>query len=77
MELQIDLLQRGFLGLMAAFSVLPITLLKDCGDADINNMLDEGDAGVIFKRKLYWNPAYVSIMKMLLEYFDKKGILQI
>lgn len=77
LELQIDLLQRGLLGLMAAFSVLPISLLKDCEDADINNMLDEGDAGMNFKRKLYCNPPYVSMMEMLLAYFDKKGILQI
>lgn len=77
LELQVDLLQRGYLGLMAAFSVLPITLLKECEDANINNMLDEGDAGTNFKKKLYNNPSYVNIMEMLLEYFDKKGILTI
>lgn len=77
LELQIDLLQRGYLGLMAAISVLPITLLTDCEDADINNMLDDGDVGMKFKRKMYLNPPYVSVMEMLLEYYDKKGILQI
>lgn len=77
LELQIDLLQRGFLGVMASMSVLPITLLTECDDANINNMLDEGDAGMNFKRKLYKNPTYVKILDMLYEYYDKKGILQI
>lgn len=62
---------------MASIAVLPITLLTDCEDADINNMLDEGDAGTNFKRKLYSNPPYVRVMEMLLDYYDKKGILQI
>lgn len=77
LDLQIDLLQRGFLGVMTAISVLPVTLLRECEDADISNMLDEGDVGMNFKRKLYLNPPYVQIMEMLFEYFDKKGILQI
>jgi len=62
---------------VASISVLPITLLEDCEDADINNMLNEGDAGINFKRKLYTNPSYVKIIEMLFEYFEKKGILQI
>lgn len=77
LELQVDLLQRGFLGFAASIAVLPITLLTDCEDADINNMLNEGEAGLNFKRKLYSNPPYVRVMEMLLEYYDKKGILQI
>lgn len=77
LELQIDLLKRGFLGLMASISVLPIALLTECEDADINNMLNEGEVGMRFKRKLYTNPAYVEVMEMLMEYYDKKGILKI
>lgn len=77
LDLQIDLLQKGYLGVMSSFSVLPIVLLKDCEDADINNMLDEGDAGKNFKDKLYNNPAYLSVLEMLYEYYDKKGILEI
>jgi len=77
LELQVDLLQRGYLGVMASISVLPITLLEDCEDADISNMLNEGDAGINLKRKLYTNPSYVEIIEMLFENFEKKGILQI
>ncbi|XP_037047159.1 uncharacterized protein LOC119081961 isoform X1 [Bradysia coprophila] len=77
LELQVDLLQRGFLGVMASISVLPVVLLKDCEDADINNMLDEGDTGMNFKRKLYLNPVYINMLDMLYDYYDKKGILQI
>lgn len=77
LELQIDLLQRGFLGVMASISVLPVVVLKDCEDADISNMLDEGDAGMNLKRNMYMNPAYVNIVEMLYDYYDKKGILQL
>lgn len=77
LELQIDLLQRGFLGVMASISVLPVVVLKECEDADISNMLDEGDTGMNLKRKMYLNPVYVNIIEMLYDYYDKKGILRL
>lgn len=77
LELHVDLLQRGFLGVLDTLSILPVVLLKDCEDADINNMLDEGDVGANLKRKMYCNPAYVEIMEILYDYFDKRGALQL
>lgn len=77
LELQVDLLQRGFLGVATSISILPISLLKDCEDADINNMLNEGDVGINLRKKLYTNPSYTNILEILFDHFDRKGILQI
>lgn len=77
LELQLDLLKRGFLGVMDTMMILPVVMLKDCEDADINNMLDDGDAGMNFKRKLYNNPEFIDMLDMLYEYYDKKGLLEI
>uniref|UniRef100_A0A1Y9H2Y0 CHK kinase-like domain-containing protein n=1 Tax=Anopheles dirus TaxID=7168 RepID=A0A1Y9H2Y0_9DIPT len=76
-ELHSDFIERQLYGLSTIFSVLPICLMEKTEDASIDLMLDQGDAGIAFKEKMYNGPVYVEQMGTLLEYFLDTGAFDI
>uniref|UniRef100_A0A240PKZ1 CHK kinase-like domain-containing protein n=1 Tax=Anopheles epiroticus TaxID=199890 RepID=A0A240PKZ1_9DIPT len=73
-ELHSDIISHYLFGFMICFSILPICLMEKTDDASMDLMLDQGDAGMAFKLKMYNNPAYVQQMEQLLEYFYDMGV---
>uniref|UniRef100_A0A182JZK9 CHK kinase-like domain-containing protein n=1 Tax=Anopheles christyi TaxID=43041 RepID=A0A182JZK9_9DIPT len=73
-DLHSDIISHQLFGFMICFSILPICLMEKTDDASMDLMLDQGDAGISFKLKMYTNPAYVRQMEQLLEYFYDMGV---
>uniref|UniRef100_A0A182Q3X6 CHK kinase-like domain-containing protein n=1 Tax=Anopheles farauti TaxID=69004 RepID=A0A182Q3X6_9DIPT len=76
-ELHSDFTERQMYGLNTIFSILPICVMEKTEDASIDLMLDQGDAGIAFKQKMYNGPVYVEQMGALLEYFHDTGAFDI
>ncbi|XP_050071852.1 uncharacterized protein LOC126559723 [Anopheles maculipalpis] len=76
-DLHSDFIERQLYGLSTAFSVFPICVMEKTEDASIDLMLDQGDAGIAFKEKMYNGPAYVEQMVPILEYFYENGAFDI
>ncbi|XP_058118338.1 uncharacterized protein LOC131284803 [Anopheles ziemanni] len=76
-ELHSDFIDRQLYGLSTAFSILPICLMEKTEDASIDLMLDQGDAGTAFKKKMYNNPTFVEQMGVLMEHFHDTGAFDI
>ncbi|XP_058065104.1 uncharacterized protein LOC131214790, partial [Anopheles bellator] len=76
-DLHVDFIERQLYGFATTFSLLPICLMEKTDDASIDLMLDQGEAGNEFKRKMYNGAAYVEQMGSLLEYFYDMGIFDI
>ncbi|XP_053660978.1 uncharacterized protein LOC128709966 [Anopheles marshallii] len=76
-ELHSDITRHHLFGLMVCFSILPICLMEKTDDASMDLMLDQGDAGVAFKLKMYNNPVYVKQMGQILDFFYDRGVFDL
>uniref|UniRef100_A0A182XXH1 CHK kinase-like domain-containing protein n=1 Tax=Anopheles stephensi TaxID=30069 RepID=A0A182XXH1_ANOST len=76
-DLHSDIVEHHLFGLMISFSILPVCLMEKSDDASMDIMMDQGDAGVAFKLRMYNNPAYVKQMQKILEFFYNTGVFDI
>ncbi|XP_058055650.1 uncharacterized protein LOC131207058 [Anopheles bellator] len=76
-ELHSDLIAHHLYGFVVSFSILPMVLMEKTDDASMDLMLDQGDAGLAFKLKMYNNPAYVRQMEQIMDYFYNSGAFDI
>lgn len=72
-----ELLNFGFFGGICMMGILSAALLDSCDDANIDAFLQNDEAGINFKRKMFNNPRYLKAMKILLPFFDRRGLLDI
>lgn len=76
-DLHVQLLKKGFYGVYIAFTMLSATLFDPTEQASMEAFLQETDAAIAFKKKLYTNPRYVKAMQSLLPFFDNRGLLDL
>ncbi|XP_052863303.1 uncharacterized protein LOC128269939 [Anopheles cruzii] len=76
-ELHSDLIAHHLYGFVVSFSILPMVLMEKTDDASMDLMLDQGDAGLAFKLKMYNNPLYVRQMEQIMDYFYNSGAFDI
>uniref|UniRef100_A0A182TC40 CHK domain-containing protein n=1 Tax=Anopheles maculatus TaxID=74869 RepID=A0A182TC40_9DIPT len=76
-DLHSDIIEHHLFGLMISFSILPVCLMEKSDDASMDIMMDQGDAGIAFKLRMYNNPAYVKQMKQILEFFYNTGVFDL
>ncbi|XP_049537008.1 uncharacterized protein LOC125951911 [Anopheles darlingi] len=76
-ELHSDVITHHMYGFIISFSILPVCLLEKTDDASMDLMMDQGDAGIQFKLKLYNNPAFVKRMEQIMDYFYNMGAFDI
>ncbi|XP_055605522.1 uncharacterized protein LOC129753701 [Uranotaenia lowii] len=74
-DIQVEMLRKGFVGIMFATFLIPLRLMEDTASADLGNLLASTSEAVEFRRKLFDQPRYQSRMEYLLNYFDRKGYL--
>ncbi|KAL1377387.1 hypothetical protein pipiens_016299 [Culex pipiens pipiens] len=75
LDIQEDMLRKGFIGVMYATFLLPLRVIEDTASADLGNLLGSNEEAVQFRGSLYQNPRYQRRMEYLLNYFDRKGYL--
>ncbi|XP_050079391.1 uncharacterized protein LOC126567204 [Anopheles maculipalpis] len=76
-DLHSDIIEHHLFGLMISFSILPVCLMEKSDDASMDMMMDQGDAGIAFKLRMYNNPAYVKQMSQILEFFYDRGVFDL
>ncbi|XP_053660967.1 uncharacterized protein LOC128709957 [Anopheles marshallii] len=76
-ELHSDITTHHLFGLMISLSILPACVMEKTDDASMDLMLDQGDAGVAFKLKMYNNPVYVKQMGQILDFFYDRGVFDL
>ncbi|XP_039429593.1 uncharacterized protein LOC120413008 [Culex pipiens pallens] len=75
LDIQEDMLRKGFIGVMYSTFLLPLRVIEDTASADLGNLLGSNEEAVQFRGSLYQNPHYQRRMEYLLNYFDRKGYL--
>lgn len=76
-ELQMDVLDRQFFGLMACLTALPNSLVDGFEESSNESLLCPNEAGKNYKRKLYNNTKYATHMKVMFEYFNNRGVMDL
>ncbi|XP_055641323.1 uncharacterized protein LOC129778453 [Toxorhynchites rutilus septentrionalis] len=75
LDIQVDMLRKGFVGIMFATFLIPLRLMEDTTNADLGNLLSMSAEAVNFRRQIFSHPNYQCRMEYLLNYFDRKGYL--
>ncbi|KXJ79006.1 hypothetical protein RP20_CCG002641 [Aedes albopictus] len=74
-DIQVEMLRKGFLGVMHVPLLLPLRLIEDTANADLSHLIGSSEAAIEFRRKMFSHPRFQSRMECLLSYFDRKGYL--
>ncbi|XP_022218887.1 uncharacterized protein LOC111071709 [Drosophila obscura] len=75
-DLHIMMLKYGFWGPLTANGVMVATLMPSDKDSNVNTMMDPGPKGDAMRTKTFTNVYYVEAMRLLLPFFELKGLLK-
>ncbi|XP_058448690.1 uncharacterized protein LOC131428663 [Malaya genurostris] len=74
-DIQVEMLRKGFAGIMFVTFLIPLRLNEDTANADLGNLLGSSEEAIQFRRNMFSHPKYKGRMEYLLKYFDRKGYL--
>lgn len=74
-DLHIQLLKRGSIGINTSLGIMSVILADPSEDASIESAMQDTDAAMAFKKGLYSNPRFVKAIQTLLPYLDNRGLL--
>ncbi|XP_034664613.1 uncharacterized protein LOC117898981 isoform X2 [Drosophila subobscura] len=75
-DLHIMMLKYGFWGPLTSNTVMTATLMPSDKDSNVNTMMDPGPKGDAMRIKTFSNIYYVEAMRLLLPFFEVKGLLK-
>eukprot|EP00099_Drosophila_melanogaster_P023576 NP_651380.2 uncharacterized protein Dmel_CG10550, isoform D [Drosophila melanogaster] len=75
-DLHIMMLKYGFWGPLTAMGVMVATLMPTDKDANMKMILAQGPEADAIRYRTFINPYYAKAMKVLLPFFDNKGLLK-
>ncbi|XP_039429594.1 uncharacterized protein LOC120413009 [Culex pipiens pallens] len=75
LDIQVEMLRKGFVGIMFVTFLIPLRLIEDTASADLGHLLGSSAEAVDFRRRMFSHPKYQGRMEYLLQYFDRKGYL--
>ncbi|XP_001648774.2 uncharacterized protein LOC5564428 [Aedes aegypti] len=75
LDIQVEMLRKGFVGIMFVTFLIPLRLIEDTANADLGNLLGSTPEAMEFRRNMFSHPKYQGRMEYLLNYFDRKGYL--
>ncbi|KAH8247204.1 hypothetical protein KR038_000045 [Drosophila bunnanda] len=75
-DIHVMMLKYGFWGPLTAMGVMVATLMPTNKDANMKMMMAPGPAADALRYKTFINPYYSNAMKVLLPFFDNKGLLK-
>ncbi|XP_058454347.1 uncharacterized protein LOC131432223 [Malaya genurostris] len=76
-ELHLEFNDRIIYGYATSMGLLPICLMEKNENASIDTLLSAGEAGQMFREKMYGNPAFVKQMKDILPYMLDHGAFDV
>ena len=75
LDIQIDFLKKLVTGIIFVTILIPLRLVEDTASADLGGLLGNTDEAKQFRRTISSHPGYEARMEFLLDYFDRKGVL--
>lgn len=75
LDIQVEMLRKGFVGVMYVTFLIPLRLIEDTANADLGNLLGSTPEAVEFRYQMFSHPKYQDRMEYLLKYFDRKGYI--
>lgn len=72
-----DAIDKSFLAVWNAFTILPNCLMENIQEASSDNLLGSDEEGQKYKMKLYNNERYRNHMIEILNYFDERGLVEL
>ncbi|XP_017111274.1 uncharacterized protein LOC108135162 [Drosophila elegans] len=75
-DLHIMMLKYGFWGPLTALGVMMATLMPTNKDANMKMLMATGPEADAVRYRTFINPYYANAMKLLLPFFDNKGLLK-
>uniref|UniRef100_A0A1Q3FKR9 Putative ecdysteroid kinase n=1 Tax=Culex tarsalis TaxID=7177 RepID=A0A1Q3FKR9_CULTA len=74
-QFQRQLLSKLFYAIFCSVIALPVQINEDSTDADFEGVLGSDEKSARYRRTIMANPRYHKIIKGLLPFFDRKGLL--
>ncbi|XP_055633795.1 uncharacterized protein LOC129774121 [Toxorhynchites rutilus septentrionalis] len=74
-DIHVELIRTGFRNVHAVFCLLPLAMMENSANAEMDVFLSENKAGKAFRQKIFRNPRYAPILKRDLLRFDLMGYL--
>jgi Ecdysteroid kinase-like family len=75
LEIHIEMMKKGIVGLIFAMLINALRVVDDTADADLSSLLLDTETALKFREKMFQHPKYADRMQYLLQYFDRKGYL--
>ncbi|XP_005188195.1 uncharacterized protein LOC101898797 [Musca domestica] len=76
-ELWVQLEERKFLALITTLTNQAVATVDECDDADFHCLVDDTDRAKKFRLDCYRNKRHQNIIKQILPYFDRCGLLDV
>uniref|UniRef100_A0AAG5CV12 CHK kinase-like domain-containing protein n=1 Tax=Anopheles atroparvus TaxID=41427 RepID=A0AAG5CV12_ANOAO len=74
-DVHVEIIRKGFHRVNAVFQQLPIAMMENSEEAEMDVLLGDGEHSEACRRELFDNPRYVSVLPALLREFDLGGFL--
>ncbi|XP_058448689.1 uncharacterized protein LOC131428662 [Malaya genurostris] len=75
-EIHVEIIRSGYHSVNAVFCLLPLAMMENTENAEMDVFLQESDAGAAFRQQIFANPKYEPILKEALVKFDLLGYWQ-
>ncbi|XP_058817294.1 uncharacterized protein LOC131680598 [Topomyia yanbarensis] len=74
-EIHVEIMRTGYHSTNAVFCLLPLAMMENTENAEMDVFLQDSDAGEAFRQQIFSNPRYEPILKEALIEFDLLGYL--
>ncbi|XP_055641397.1 uncharacterized protein LOC129778497 [Toxorhynchites rutilus septentrionalis] len=74
-DIHIEIIRTGFQSVHAVFCLLPLAMMENAAEAEMDVFLAENGAGKVFRQRIFQNPRYGPILRRELKRFDLMGYL--
>uniref|UniRef100_A0A1Q3FNC1 Putative ecdysteroid kinase n=1 Tax=Culex tarsalis TaxID=7177 RepID=A0A1Q3FNC1_CULTA len=72
-DIHVEIIRTGFHSVNAVFCLLPLAMMENSENAEMDVFLQESEAGEAFREQIFSNPRYKPILKSALHRFDLLG----
>lgn len=72
-DIHVEIIRTGFHSVNAVFCLLPLAMMENSENAEMDVFLQQSEAGEAFRRQIFANPRYEPVLKRALRRFDLLG----
>lgn len=76
-DIQIEIMKKGYVGVIFTSFLIPLRLLENAEDADVSGLIGTDEKAKAFREFLFSTKGFRERISYLLSYYDRKGFLEI